>query len=309
MALIPSFWLKALLQTWSKSRRPARGRKKHTSSFAPRRFHSEFLEDRSMLSGVTVTADTSNLLADAAAISISGTGFDPIVANNSVVFNDGAVGTVTAATATSLTVEFSTDPTTAGNLTAVVTSNGVSSGAAVQVATVEPVVTSSTSNRAANEATLTINGFGFAPTAGNNTVVLNDGAVGTVTSASATSLTVSFSTGPTSGGSLTAVVTTDSVGSGAAEQVATVKPVVTSSTASLAINATTLTLNGFGFDTTPGNNTVVFNNGAVGTVSAATATSLTVTFSTKPTMAGNLKAVVTSNGVTSGAAVQVATVN
>ena len=123
-----------------------------------------------MLSGVTVTADTSNLLADAAAISISGSGFDPIVANNSVVFNDGAVGTVTAATSTSLTVEFSTDPTTAGNLTAVVTSNGVSSGAAVQVATVEPVVTSSTSHLAANVATLTINGLGFDPTPGNNTV-------------------------------------------------------------------------------------------------------------------------------------------
>ena len=42
-------------------------------------------------------------------------------------------------------------------------------------------------------------------------------------------------------------------------------PVVTSSTASLAANATTLTINGFGFDTTAANNTVVFNDGAVGT--------------------------------------------
>ena len=235
-----------------------------------------------MLSGVTVTADTSNLLADAAAISISGTGFDPIVANNSVVFNDGAVGTVTAATATSLTVEFSTDPTTAGNLTAVVTSNGVSSGAAVQVATVEPVVTSSTSHRAANVATLTINGLGFDPTPGNNTVAFNNGAVGTVTAATATSLTVTFSTAPTAG-NLTAVVTTDAVNSGAAVQVATIEPVVASRAANLAANATTLTINGNGFDTTPGKNTVVFKYGAVGTVIASTTTSLTVTFSINPT--------------------------
>jgi hypothetical protein len=34
-----------------------------------------------------------------------------------------------------------------------------------------------------------------------------------------------------------------------------------------------MTINGFGFDTTAANNTVVFNNGAVGTVTAATADS------------------------------------
>ena len=83
-------------------------------------------------------------------------------------------------------------------------------------------------------------------------------------------------------GSLKAVVTTDSATSGSAVQVATVAPVVTASTASLAVNATTLTIGGSGFDTTAANNTVAFNNGAVGSVTAATATSLTVTFSTAP---------------------------
>ncbi len=78
---------------------------------------------------------------------------------------------------------------------------------------------------AANATTITINGFGFDPTAANNTVTFNDGAVGTVTTATATSLTVTFSTKPTTAGSLTAVVTTDSVSSGAAVQVATVTPV------------------------------------------------------------------------------------
>jgi hypothetical protein len=53
-----------------------------------------------------------------------------------VTFNIGAVGTVTAATATALTVTFSTLPTATGRLTEVVTTDGVNSGATVQVATV-----------------------------------------------------------------------------------------------------------------------------------------------------------------------------
>ncbi len=111
-----------------------------------------------------------------------------------------------------MTVTFSTKPTTAGSLTAIVTTDSESSGAAVQVATVTPVVTSSTANLAANASQITINGFGFNPTAANNTVAFNDGAVGTVTAATATSLTVTFSTKPKTAGSLTAVVTTDNAG-------------------------------------------------------------------------------------------------
>src|SRR6185437_8640786 len=175
-------------------------------------------------------------------VTINGFGFDPTAGNNSVVFNDGAVGTVSLATATSLTVTFSTAPTSSGNLTAVVTTDGVSSGAAIQVATVKPVVTSSTVNLAADATTMTINGFGFDTTPGNNTIVFNDGAAGTVSAATATSLTVTISTPPTAVGALTAVVTTNAVGSGAAVQVATIAPVVTSSAANLAANAATLTI-------------------------------------------------------------------
>ncbi len=73
-----------------------------------------------------------------------------------------------------------TDPTTAGSLTASVQTGSDSSGTAVQVATVTPVVTSSTASLAANATTVTINGFGFDGTASHNTVTFNDGAVGTV---------------------------------------------------------------------------------------------------------------------------------
>jgi len=86
-------------------------------------------------------------------------------------------------------------------------------------------------------------------------------------------------------------------------------PVVTTNSTVIAPAATTLTINGSNFDPTAANNTVAFNLGAAGTVTAATATSLTVTFSTAPTGGGVLTAVVTTNNVSSGTPVQVATVN
>jgi len=255
----------------------------------------------------TVTATTTSVAINSNTVTITGLGFDPIANRNTVVFNNGAVGTVSAATPTSLTVNLSTKPTTLGNLTAIVTTNSQASGSAIQVAKVIPAVTSATTNLAANAATVTITGFGFSTTANQNTVVFNNGAVGTVTAATATSLTVTFSTKPRSAGSLTAIVTTSTFSSGTAVQIATVTPVITSSVTNLAATASTLTIAGFGFDPTASRNTVVLSNGAIGTVTSATATSLVVTFSKKPT-AGAFTATVTTNSVSSGTAVQVATV-
>src|SRR5205085_1351707 len=109
--------------------------------------------------------------------------------------------------------------------------------------------------------------------------------------------------------SLTAVVTTNGLNSGAPTQVATIvaAPTVTPNTTNRAQNATTLIINGTGFDTAP-ENTVVVNLSAVATVTAATATQLTVTFTTTPTSLGDLTAVVTANAGSSGPPVQVATV-
>jgi len=56
--------------------------------------------------------------------------------------------------------------------------------------------------------------------------------------------------------------------------VVTVTPEVTSSTGTLPANATTITINGAGFDPIAANNTVTFNDGAVGTVTKANSTSL-----------------------------------
>ena len=57
---------------------------------------------------------------------------------------------------------------------------------------------------------------------------------------------------------LTASVTVDGSAAARSVQVATVVPVVTASTASLAVNATTLVIHGFGFSTTAANDTVTF---------------------------------------------------
>ncbi len=254
-----------------------------------------------------VDAVTDSLAATADTVIITGTDFNPDASDISVLFNDGAVGEVTDATATSLTVTFSTRPASAGPLTAIVTSNGLSSGDAVQVATITPVVTKATSNLAADATTLMIDGFGFDPTAENNTVTFNDGAVGTVTAATATRLTVKFSMAPTTAGKLCAVVTSNGLSS-SSMMVATVIPVITSSSTNVAASAETLTISGFGFDPTAANNSVTFNDGAVGSVTAATPTSLTVMFSTTPTAAGTLSAWLTSNGKSNDGSVIVASV-
>jgi uncharacterized delta-60 repeat protein len=83
-------------------------------------------------------------------------------------------------------------------------------------------------------------------------------------------------------------------------------PTVTLSTAGLRTTATTLTITGTSFSTTPGNNTVVFTPAGTGTVTASTATSLTVS-GLSGLMIGALNTVVTTS-VGSSAAVQVATV-
>ena len=98
--------------------------------------------------------NTVNLAQNAPTLFITGTGFSSTPAQNTVSFNLGAAGTVIAATATQLTVSFTTAPTALAGLTAVVTSNGGSSGAAVQVASVvvAPTVTANTANLAQKRA-------------------------------------------------------------------------------------------------------------------------------------------------------------
>ena len=252
--------------------------------------------------------NTANLPADATTLTINGFDFDPNKANDTVQFNDGAIGTVTAATASALTITFTTDPVLAGSLTAVVTSDTFTSGPQVQVATVTPVVTMNAALLLNTSSTIAINGFGFDPTAGNNSVAFNLGAAGTVTSASPTQLVVTFTTQPAAG-NLTAIATTDSISSGSAVQVAAVVLVtIIPNTASLAEDATQIVINGLGFSPTNANNAISFNDGAVGQVIAASATQLTVALTTAPTTLGAMNATVIVAGVGIAGPAQVATI-
>src|SRR5262249_60298702 len=108
----------------------------------------------------------------------------------------------------------------------------VSRAAPVQVATVVPVVTSSTADLTADSTSMTIGGFGFDTNAANDVVTFSGGVTGTVTSATNTTLTVTR-LGGLVGGVLNASVTANSVSSGVPVQVATVRPVVPPSTANM----------------------------------------------------------------------------
>jgi hypothetical protein len=173
----------------------------------------------------TIIPSTANVYANVTTLTINGAGFDPTAANNTVTLSSGT-GTVSAATPTQLTLTFTSAAPSVGPLTAIVTTNGAGSGAAVQVATIRavpPTITPSTVILNANVTTLTINGTGFDPTAANNTVTLSSG-TGTVSAATTAQLTVTLTTAP-SVEPLTAIVTTDGAGSGTAVQVATIVPV------------------------------------------------------------------------------------
>ena len=259
---------------------------------------------------VGITPNTANLAQNATTLIINGNGFSTTVGNNTVVLSSGTAS-VTAATATQLTCTLG-GPPSLGALNATVTVTGTGSTGPTQVATIvgSPTVTPNTANRAQNAPTLLIAGTNFSATAGDNTVAFNLGATGTVTAATATQVTVTFSTPPSTTGSLTANVTVFG-GSSGATQVATIvgSPTVTLNTTNLPFDAPTITITGTNFSGTAGDNTVVFNLGAIGTVTAATLTSLTVTFTSSPNAPGSLTAVVTSNTISSGAAVQVATVS
>ena len=170
---------------------------------------------------VTVTVVPAILPVTATTLTIYGPAFDPIAGNDSVSFsNSGVTGSVTAATSTSLTVSLTglLNQTGGSPLDASVTvdSSPVFTG---KVATLAPVLTPSSANVPVTATSLTLNGFGFDPASGNDSVSFSNGVTGTVTGATSTSLTVSvtgLSNVPT-GTALDAIVTVDGTSSNTAE--------------------------------------------------------------------------------------------
>ena len=255
----------------------------------------------------TVTPATTKLPTSATTLVITGSGFDTNPGGtNLVALSSGSVSKVTVNSPTQLTVTLGAPPA-AGKLLATVTVDGVAS-AQTQVATVgsTPVVTSSSALFAANAGLLTITGTGFDPVAANNTVTLSSGS-GIVLAATSEALVLQFTQQPRAG-QLRAVVVSDGI-AGTQAQVATVYAAITPAVGSLQAIAKTLTIRGAGFDAvTPGNNFVALSSGA-GTVTKATATSLTLKFTQAPTP-GPLTATVVVDGISNPGVLpaQVATV-
>lgn len=253
--------------------------------------------------------DPSNppsLRADATVLRLEGAGFDATLANNNQVTLSSGTATVTAATATSLTLSIS-GTLSPGDLTATV-KNSLGTSATVTVATVvaaQPVTVTQSTATASPFGSLVIAGTGFSTTPADNVVTLSSGTA-TVAAATATSLTLAF-TSPPAVGSLTATVTVQGVAS-APTQVATVaagsaKPTVNLSAASILSNQTTLEITGTGFSTTAGETAVVLTQGDKKTPITSTVltvnspTSLTLTGISLDSYTGVIFAAVTVNGI------------
>ncbi|HEV3385713.1 MAG TPA: matrixin family metalloprotease [Gemmata sp.] len=166
-----------------------------------------------------IHSSTGLLAANTKTLVITGSGFSTEASQDIVKFNEGVTGVVTSATPTQLTIT-NVKGLVAGDLTATVSINGDTSGSAVVVATVTPVVTAAKTNLAANARTLIIAGYGFPDLHADTTVSFSNGSKGVVTAATATHLTITFT--DLIAGDLYVVVTSNGVNSGKAVLVAIV---------------------------------------------------------------------------------------
>ena len=214
---------------------------------------------------VSITSLTPTFGAIGSSVTIAGSGFSTVAANNIVKFGS-TTATVTAATATSLTVTVPAGINGAQDVTVQV---GAQTSAA-STYNVRPVISSLSATSGAVGSSITLTGTGFNSTPANNTVMFGATAAA-VTAASATSLTVTV---PTTSGTQNLTVQVGTQTSTA--QSFDVTPVLTSLSVSNGIVGSSITLTGTGFSATAANNTVKFG-ATTATVTAATATSLTVT--------------------------------
>lgn len=247
----------------------------------------------------TLTTGNVTLTGTATAgvvVGVSGTGTTRTVTLSNLTGN-GTLGiSIAAGTATDL----------AGNLAPVKAST-----VSATVDNTAPVVTTNTALLAANASTVTIAGSGFSAVEANNTVTFDNGADGTVTSSTATAMTVTFGYKPDVAGPLTVEVTDLAGNTSAPTVIRTVKPVVTANNDPIDATETTIYIEGFGFDFDPENCSVTFSGAALsGTYTPSYASPTMIIVDGIPNlMPGTLNAVVTANGVSSGTAVQVAAVN
>ena len=136
-----------------------------------------------------------------------------------------------------------------------------------------PSITSFTPSSGETGATVTISGNNFSATAAENQVKF--GAIAaTVSAASPTSITTSVPAGASTG--KISVTVNGQTATSAADFTVNLAPSINSFSPTSGTGGATITINGTNFSTTASQNIVKFN-GATATVTAATATSLTVT--------------------------------
>jgi gliding motility-associated-like protein len=165
---------------------------------------------------------------------ITGTNFSTTPSNNTVQFN-GTAATVTASTATSITVTVPAGATT-GKITVTVAGNTATSATDFTV-TVPPTITSFTPTSGPVGTTVVITGTNFSTTPANNTVQFN-GTTAIVTASTATSITVTVPIGATTG-KITVTVAGSTATSATDFTVTTVSnqpPVIAASTVATNIN-------------------------------------------------------------------------
>ncbi|HST46703.1 IPT/TIG domain-containing protein, partial [Jatrophihabitans sp.] len=153
----------------------------------------------------------------------------------------------------------------AGNMTATTPSTGTS-----------PQVMSMTPQHATVGSTVVIRGANFSTTPSNNTVKFTSNKAATVTAATAGSLTVTVPSGATSGAVTVTVSKTTATGPSFTVDPSGQAPTITGFSASRVSLGATLTISGSHFDLNLARNVVQINQTRA-LVTAATATSLTVT--------------------------------
>jgi len=147
---------------------------------------------------LAITAFYPETGAAASTVTITGSGFSAVATNNTVQFN-GVAASVTAATATQLTVTVPAGATT-GTIS-VTDANGTVTSTRVFTVGVgnTPVIASFTPNLGNPGATVTITGQNFQTTPSDNLVAFNTGNVATIATASVTSLATSVPSAGASG--------------------------------------------------------------------------------------------------------------
>ena len=199
-------------------------------------------------------------------VTINGTGFSSILTNQTVKFN-GVTAIVTSSTTTSLTVTVPTGTTT-GKIS--VTRETITAQSAIEFLVLPLTITSFSPAIGSSGTIVTINGAGFSTVPANNLIKFN-GITAAASTSSATSISATVPGGNTAG---KITVTINGTTATSADDFGGTLS-LSSFTPPSALAGASITISGTGFSSTPGNQTVKFNN-TTATISSGSLTSLNV---------------------------------